>query len=136
MIGWNRYSTRSAEEDTKDRLEAMMAADANGEYCQGNIQLEIKSFESFYQINRYTRYLSTIKNLKLVSESWTEDEGLKIIVSVQVPMALACLLEDMPEVASVCLDGRKAGSGGNKKGCQKMLVEMKTTEAAPEPVLV
>jgi hypothetical protein len=135
MIGWNRINTRSTEEAAKTRQDAIITGDADAEYCQGNIQLEIKPFDSFHQINRYTRYLSTIENLKIVSESWTEDEGLKIIVSVQVPMALARLLQDMPEVARVYLNCQKAGFGGMKKGCQKMLVEMKTTEAVPEPVL-
>lgn len=136
MIGWNRITSRGADKVAKVPQSAIPVDDVDTELGVGNVQLEIKSFDSFHQINRYTRYLSTIENLRIISESWSEDEGLKIIVSVRVPLALARLLEDMPEVARVHFSGGKSGNGGPKKGSQKIVVEMKTTEADPEPVLV
>ncbi len=118
----------------KARKEALSAVDLDSGICQGNIQLEIKPFENFHQINKYTKYLSTIENLRIVSESWSEDDGFNIIVSAQVPLALGRLLQDMPEVAQVHINGRKSGYSGNKKGYNKMVVEMKTTDALPELV--
>jgi hypothetical protein len=132
MIGWNRVNTKGAREALKARNEAISAADPEGEFCQGEIQLEIRPFENFRQINKYTRYLSTIENLKIVSECWSEDEGYNIVVSAQVPLALGRLLQDMPEVAHVQVAGNKPGNHGNRK----MLVLVKASEVVPEPVLV
>jgi hypothetical protein len=136
MIGWNRVTTKGASEIVRARLEAISAVDLDSEVCEGDVQLEIKPFESFRQINKYTKYLSTIENLKILSESWSEDEGFNIIISMQVPLALGRLLQDMPEVARVHINGKKTGYSGYKKECKKMVVEMKTTDAVPEPVLV
>jgi hypothetical protein len=136
MIGWNRVTTKGAREAVKARKETISVVDLDSEVCEGDVQLEIKPFESFRQINKYTKYLSTIENLRIVSESWSEEEGFNIIVSVQVPLALGRLLQDMPEVARVHIDGKKSGYSGNKKGYEKMVVVMKTTDALPEPVLV
>lgn len=113
----------------------MAVAEAESELCEGNIQLEITPFESFSQINKYKKYLATIKDLRIVEENWSEDEGLNILVSVQVPLALGRLLEDMPEVARVQLNGSKSGNNGHKHGYQKMVVVMKTPEVALEPAL-
>jgi hypothetical protein len=136
MVGWNRVTIKGASEAVKARKEAISAVDLDAEVCEGDIRLEIKPFESFRQISKYTKYLSTIENLRIVSESWSEDEGFNIIVSVQVPLALGRLLQDMPEVARVHINGNKSGYSGYKKGYKKMVVMMKTTEVAPEPVLV
>ena len=136
MIGWNRVTTKGASEAVKARMDAISAVDLDAEVCEGEVQLEIKPFESFRQINKYTKYLSTIENLRIVSESWSEEEGFNIIVSVQVPLALGRLLQDMPEVARVHINGKKSGYSGYKKGYKKMVVVMKTADAIPEPVLV
>ena len=136
MIRWKRVTTRDANEVVKARREAIPVVDLDPELCEGEVQLEIKPFESFHQINKYTRYLSTVENLKIVSESWSEEDGFRITVSVQVPLALGRLLKDMPEVARVQINSKKSGYGGYKKGYQKMVVEMKTPEAAPELVPV
>jgi hypothetical protein len=131
MIGWNRVTTKGASEAVKARKEAISAVDIESGVCEGDIQLEIKPFENFSQINKYTKYLSTIENLRILSESWSEDEGFNIMVSVRVPLVLARLLEDMPEVAQVEINCKKSGYRGYKK----MVVMMKTTDAVPEPVL-
>jgi len=129
MIGWNRITTKGDSEAVKARKEAISAVDLDPEVCEGDVRLEITPFVSFRQINKYTKYLSTIEHLRIVSESWSEDEGFNIIVSAQVPLALGRLLQDMPEVAQVYINGQK-------HGYKKMVVAMKTVEATPEPVLV
>jgi hypothetical protein len=134
MLGWNK-TDKEDRETMEFRNAVMAAASADRELCEGNVQIEITSFESFRQIDKCTRYLAAIENLRIVSESWSEEDGLKIIVSVEAPLALAGLLEDMPEVARVYFNGRKS-SFGFKKGYSRMVVEMKSTEPAREPVLV
>ncbi len=136
MIVWHRISTKRASEAVKARREAISTVDPESEVCEGDVQLEIKPFESFRQINKYTKYLSTIENLRIVSENWSEEEGFNIIVSAQVPLALGRLLQDMPEVARVHINGNKTGYSGHKNGCKKMVVVEKTNDAIPEPVLV
>jgi len=132
MIGWNHVTAKGASEAVKAHKKAISVVDVESGVCEGDIQLEIKPFESFSQINKYTNYLSTVENLRIVSESWSEDDGLNIIVSLRAPVVLAPILEDMPEVAQVEMNGRKSGFRGYKK----MVVRMKMAEAVLEPVLV
>jgi hypothetical protein len=136
MLGWNSTATRDANEVRKAREDAIVAYDAERDLYEGNVQLEIRSFESFRQIDKYTKYLSTIENIRIVSESWSEDEGFRIFVSIQAPLSLERLLQSMPEVARVYFNGYKSSYGGLKKGYPKMVVEMRATEPSLEPVLV
>ena len=134
MISWNRATRKMANEAVKSYNDAV-AADLDSEVCAGEVQLEITPFESFSQINKYKKYLATINDIRLVSESWSEDEGFNIVVSVRVPLALGRLLQDMPEVARVKLSGNKACHNSKKHNCSKMVVVMKTPDAAlAEPV--
>lgn len=136
MLGWNRNATRDANEAGKARGDAVVAVDTERDLYEGNVQLEIRSFESFRQIDKYTRYLSTIEYIKIVSESWSEDEGFRIFVSIQAPLSLERLLQSMPEVARVYFNGYKSSYGGLKKGCRRMVVELRATAPDLEPVLV
>jgi hypothetical protein len=130
MISWRRTTAKETADVVKTRGKAATTVNLYPELYEGNVQLEIMPFESFHQIRKYTRYLSTMKNVKIVSEDWSEEDGFSITVSVQVPMALGDLIQDMPEVARVYIDGKKSGN----KNCKKMVVEMKTPVSAPEPI--
>jgi hypothetical protein len=132
MIGWNHNPKKVAEEVLKARGGAGAIAEIDNGLCEGNIQLEITPFESFSQINKYKKYLATIKDLQIVEENWSEEEGLNILVSVRVPLDLGRLLEDMPEVARVQVDGSRS----HKHSFPRMIVVMKTPENTREPVLV
>ena len=126
MIGWKRVTRKEAEE----ALNAQKGFSAvEEEVCEGDIRLEIKPFESFRQVDKYTRYLSSVKNLKIISKSWSEEEGYNIQLSAQMPLALGRLLRDMPEVAQVRVNGKTG-----YKGYKKMVVTVKTTGSLPEPV--
>jgi hypothetical protein len=135
MLGWNKATEKEDRETMEFRNAVMAASSTDHDVCEGNVQLEITSFESFRQIDKCTRYLGAIDNLRIVSESWSEEDGLKIIVSVEAPLALAGLLEDIPEVERVYFNGRKS-SFGFRKGYSRMVVEMKSTEPVREAVLV
>ena len=112
----------------------MVADDIDSEVCEGDVQLEITPFESFSQINKFTKYLATIKNISVVSESWSEDEGFNIVISVRAPLALGRVLQDMPEVTRVQLDSKKTSRNDQKYAYKKMVVVMKTAESPPEPL--
>ncbi len=131
MITWKRVTAKEASETIKARQRAAVAAAPDPELCEGDVQLEIKPFESFQQITKYTKYLSTLENVKIVSESWSEEDGFTINVSVKVPLALGHLLQDMPDVACVHITAKKTG---RTNGCKKLVVETKTSAPAAEPV--
>jgi hypothetical protein len=131
MIRWRRITAKEADEVIDACQKAGSAVSLDPELCEGEVQLEVSPFEGFHQINKYTQYLSTLENVKIISERWSEEEGFSITVSVQVPLALGRLLQDMPEVARVYVNSKKSGY---KKNCQKMVVEMKTPDVASEPV--
>ncbi len=134
MIGWSRKTKKKANEAVKARKNAMVADDIDSEVCEGDVQLEITPFESFSQINKFTKYLATIKNISVVSESWSEDEGFNIVISVRAPLALGRVLQDMPEVTRVQLDSKKTSRNDQKYAYKKMVVVMKTAESPPEPL--
>jgi hypothetical protein len=134
VIGWSRKTKKKANEAVKARKNAMVADDIDSEVCEGDVQLEITPFESFSQINKFTKYLATIKNISVVSESWSEDEGFNIVISVRAPLALGRVLQDMPEVTRVQLDSKKTSCNDQKYAYKKMVVVMKTAESPPEPL--
>lgn len=131
MIGLNCATKKMFKEDVKANKNTPEIADVDSEVCEGNVQLEITPFESFSQINKYKKYLATIKNIRVVSETWSEDEGFNILVSVRVPLVLGRVLLDMPEVARVKLNS-KPGCNSQKNGYKKMVVVMKTLATTPE----
>ena len=124
-----------ANEAVKDHNNARSVTGLDAEVYEGDVQLEITPFESFKQINKYKKYLATIKDIKVVSESWSEDEGFNILVSVRVPLVLGRILLDMPEVARVKLNSNKSCHNSQKHGNKKMVVVMKTLETTPDLAL-
>ena len=98
--------------------------DIDTEAYEGEVQLEIRPFESFKQINRCTSYLSRMKDINVVSESWSEDEGFFITISADAPLTLGRLLREMPGVADL-------GYNGCKKGMQKLVVMMEMAGDVP-----
>jgi len=131
MIGLNCATKKMSKEAVKARKNTPEIVDVDSEVCEGDVQLEITPFESFSQINKYKKYLATIKNIRVVSETWSEEEGFNILVSVRVPLVLGRVLLDMPEVARVKLNS-KPGCNGPKNGYKKMVVVMKTLATTPE----
>ena len=136
MIGWNRINSKAANEDWKARDDELIAFDGEWELFEGYVQVSIKSFESFRQIDKYARYIAAIDNLRIISESWSEEDGFKIIISTQAPLALERLLLMMPEVRRVYFNGQKSGHGGFQKRLPELVVELKAAEIALEPLLV
>jgi hypothetical protein len=123
---------KMANKAVKDHNNARVVSGLDSEVYEGDVQLEITPFESFSQIGKYKKYLATIKDIKVVSENWSEEEGFNIVVSVRVPLVLGRILLDMPEVARVKLNSNKSCHNGQKHGNKKMVVVMKTLETTPE----
>lgn len=82
--------------------EAETTASLSGsELYEGDIRLEIKSPEDFRQVDQFRKCLKKVENLRIASNSWSEDEGLIIFVSLRSPVPLGGILSQMPMVAQV-----------------------------------
>jgi len=68
---------------------------------QGDVTLSILSPESFGEVRQFKKHLEKTDGLKVALESWSETDGIIIIVSVQIPMALPGVLKKMPMVEKV-----------------------------------
>jgi hypothetical protein len=75
--------------------------DAGTRLYQGNIFLRLSPVLSFAEVSKFSRLLSSLDNVKVVSSNWSEDEGFVIIVSLKSPLALLPVLASMPEIAEV-----------------------------------
>jgi HD-GYP domain-containing protein (c-di-GMP phosphodiesterase class II) len=83
------------------------AHDISNEFFQGDVQLSITPLVSFRQINQFRKYLKTVANLRITSETWTESDGFIIGISAQESLALGSILQEMPGVEKVYGDGKK-----------------------------
>ncbi len=118
LIGESERATleKAKEETRKPKDAEKTASDISSKLYKGNIQLVIKSLVGFEQINQFKKCLRTVENLKILLDSWSEEEGSVIVVSVQKPMALGGILSEMPMIEQVY-----------KKG-KNIIVELKSTE--------
>ncbi len=62
---------------------------------------------SFEQVGQFQECLKRVDDLKLVMVGGSMDEGALVIVSLQAPMALGKILNEMPMVAAVEKKGKK-----------------------------
>ncbi|OGO41763.1 MAG: hypothetical protein A2137_05335 [Chloroflexi bacterium RBG_16_58_8] len=76
---------------------------------QGDVLLAVTPLVSFRQVDVYLKRLAAAVDAKLVSRSWSEEEGLTVTISIQTPVALTSVIEGMPEVAEVRAGGKKHG---------------------------
>jgi putative nucleotidyltransferase with HDIG domain len=78
------------------------------ELYEGNVQLAIKSsFEGFDQINQFRKYLRAVENLRIALDSWSENEGIVLVVSLQEPIPLFSILSKIPVVEQVYKESKK-----------------------------
>ena len=81
--------------------------DITSELYQDNIQLEITPFISFKKISQFKKCLLVVEGVKIVSESWSEDEGFIISIFLQTPMNLGSILKSMTDVQEVYQEGSR-----------------------------
>ncbi len=100
-----KKSQEKAEKDSekfekaKDTTEDTGVSDADT--YQGDIKLSITSPDGFREVRQFKKCLEKIEDLKVTLESWSETEGIIIIVSAQKPMDLPGILSELPMVAKV-----------------------------------
>jgi putative nucleotidyltransferase with HDIG domain len=93
-----KKAKRGSEAD-EDTVKAVR--DISSELYEGDVRLVIEPLISYEEKNQFRESLRTAGNLRIVSDSWSEEDGNVIIVSVQEPMALGRILSEMPAVAGL-----------------------------------
>ena len=106
---------REAEEQAKKKAEEAQKAaqDIGSEIYEGNILLVVPSPVEFEQVKQFRERLEQVRNLKIVWAGGSVGVGAITTVSVQKPMPLIRILNEMPTVEKV-----------NKKG-EKIMVMLK-----------
>jgi len=85
----------------KSRKRLAPIPDVSSELYDGDIKLQIKSSAGYKATNQFKKCLSTTESLRIDMDSWSEDEGTIIVVSVQKPIPLGGILSQMSIVEHV-----------------------------------
>ena len=85
----------------KSRNRLASIPDVGGELYKGDIKLAVESSADFKVTNQFKKCLRTTESLRIGMDSWSEDEGIIIIVSVQKPIPLGSILSQMSIVERV-----------------------------------
>jgi len=95
-------------ENTYAESEVTYAETANdcSEIYEGDVQLAISASEGFKQINQFKKYLRKVENLNITLNSWSEDKGVIITVSLQKPMLLRDILRQIPIVEQIAKENK------------------------------
>jgi putative nucleotidyltransferase with HDIG domain len=100
------------EKVKKEAIRARKAKDApkrnydiNSALFEGDVQLAIVPFISFRKTSQFKKCLLMVEGVKIVSESWSEDEDYIISVFLQTPMNLGSILKSMTDVQEVYQEG-------------------------------
>ena len=106
-----------AEAREKARLEAEEAARQKeaeegslyleSELFDGQVRLEINSSSGYELVEQFKKGLREIDNLRITLDSWSEEEGIIIVVSLKEPMLLGNILQQMKSVEQVYRSRKK-----------------------------
>jgi len=90
-----------AEEADRAREAEEQAEYIESELFEGQVRLEIKSSSGFEQVEQFKKSLRGIENLRITLDSWSEEEGIIIVVALQEPILLGNILQRMKTVEQV-----------------------------------
>jgi hypothetical protein len=79
--------------------------DITSELYQDTIQLEVTPFLGFKHIAQFKKILLMVDGLRIMSESWSEDDGFIITLSLREPILLGRILQEMTDVQEVYQKG-------------------------------
>ena len=71
------------------------------ELFEGEVRLEVKSNIGFEQVEEFKKNLRSIPNLRITLDSWSEEEGIIIAVSLKEPILLGNILKQMDVVSQI-----------------------------------
>ena len=67
----------------------------------GNIRLKVENAEDYMQVNRFCETLKVLSNMSIVSNNWSEKEGLTITISLKQPIPLEDILMLLPMIDKI-----------------------------------
>lgn len=96
------------------------------ELYQDTVQLEVTPFMGFKHIAQFKKILLMVDGLRIMSESWSEDDGFIITLSLREPILLGRILQEMTDVEEVYQKGGRivavlktsGEAGGNEPATQ------------------
>jgi putative nucleotidyltransferase with HDIG domain len=111
---------RLAKEETKREAEEAKQAreveietkkeathDIGAKIYEGNVMLVVPPPVGFEQVSQFKEYLERVENLRILFFGASADEGFIIAVSVQQPMTLIRILNEMPMVEKAIKKSKK-----------------------------
>ncbi|MDD5039109.1 MAG: HD domain-containing protein [Dehalococcoidales bacterium] len=97
-----KEARRADKEKAKKEVEkAGKTHDISADIYEGDVQLVVPSPVGFEQVTRFEAYLKKNENIRIVLVGGSEDKGAAIVVSLQEPMPLVRILNELPMVDSV-----------------------------------
>ena len=98
---------QEAKKAKKAKTAAKTIIDISSELFEGDVKLEITPFIDFKQTDRIKKYLLGIKNVKVISQGWSEEEGYIFFLSITEPTVLEPIFQQIPGVEKVYGDGKR-----------------------------
>jgi len=101
-----KEAERAAKEEAKREAEEAKRAeeaahDISSEIYEGDVRLVIPSPAGFEQVRRFKKRLEKVKSLRIVWVGGSVEEGAIIVASLQNPVTLIRILNEMPTVEKV-----------------------------------
>jgi len=90
-----------AEEADRTQRVEQDAQFLETELFEGEVRLEVKSNIGFEQVEQFKKNLRGIENLRITLDSWSEEEGIIIAVTLREPTLLGSILGHMKLVSQV-----------------------------------
>jgi sulfite reductase alpha subunit-like flavoprotein len=97
---------REAEEARKARETREAALDISSEIYEGDVRLVVPSAVTLKHVTQFQEHLRKVDNLKIALVGGSVDEGVIIVVSLEQPVTLIRILNEMPMVEKVDKKGR------------------------------
>jgi putative nucleotidyltransferase with HDIG domain len=96
---------KKAKTARKAKVATIRNHDINAALFEGDVQLAIVPVISFRKMYQFKKCLLMVEGVKIVSESWSEDEGFILSILLQTPMNLGSVLQRMTDVQEVYQEG-------------------------------
>ena len=97
-----RAAKEAAKREVKEAKRAQEAVhDISSEIYEGDVRLVIPSPAGFEQVTQFKERLEKVKKLRIVWVGGSVEEGAIIVASLQNPMTLIRILNEMPTVEKV-----------------------------------
>jgi len=103
----DRLAKEQAKREAEETAKKGAVQGIGSEIYQGDVELVVPSPAGFKQVRQFKERLERVENLRVVWSGGSVDEGSIIAVSVQKPMTLIRILNEMPTLEKVDKKGER-----------------------------